>query len=56
MTRKERSSDILDDIQGKMGLSSDGKNIYLQLHLNFHLKPAAAPPSEAKCSMSVVDF
>lgn len=42
MTRQERSSDILDDIQGKMGLNSQGKNIYLQLHLNFHLTVAAA--------------
>lgn len=50
MTRQERSSDILDDIQGKMGLNSQGKNIYLQLHLNFHLTPAAAPLSEGKHS------
>lgn len=53
MTRQERSSDILDDIQGKMGLNSQGKNIYLQLHLNFHLTPAAAAPSEAKRCLSV---
>lgn len=53
MTRQERSSDILDDIQGKMGLNSQGKNIYLQLHLNFHLKRAAAPPCEGKRCLSV---
>lgn len=53
MTRQERSSDILDDIRGKMGLNSQGKNIYLQLHLNFHLTSAAAPPSEAKWCLSV---
>lgn len=49
MTRQERSSDISDDIQAKMGLNSQGKNIYLQLHPNFHLTAAAAAPlSEAK--------
>lgn len=53
MTRQERSSDILDDIQAKMGLNSQGKNIYLQLHPNFHLTPAAAPLSEAECCLSV---
>lgn len=52
MTRQERSSDILDDIHGKMGLNSQGKNIYLQLHLNFHLTPATAPLSEAKWCLS----
>lgn len=53
MTRQERSSDILDDIQGKMDLNSLGKNIYLQLHLNFHLTAAAAPQCEAKWCLSV---
>lgn len=55
MARQERSSDILDDIQGKMGLNSQGKNIYLQLHLNFHLTAAAAaaPSSEAEWCLSV---
>lgn len=53
MTRQERSSDILDDIQGKMGLNSQGKNIYLQLRLNFHLTQAAAPLCKAKCCLSV---
>lgn len=48
MTRQERSSDILDDIQPKMGLNSQGKNIYLQLHLNFHLTAAAAPRPQQK--------
>lgn len=41
MTRQEGSSDILDDIQPEMGLNSQGKNIYLQLHPNFHLTAAA---------------
>ena len=49
MTRQERSSDILDDIRGKMGLNSQGKNIYLQLHLNFHLTAAAAPSEAKRC-------
>lgn len=47
MTRQERSSDILDDIQPKMGLNSQGKNIYLQLHPNFHLTAAAAAAAAA---------
>lgn len=54
MTRQERSSDILDDIQAKMDLNSQGKNIYLQLHPHFHLTAAAAPPSEVKYCLSVV--
>lgn len=58
MTRQERSSDILDDIQGKMGLNSQGKNIYLQLHLNFHLTVAAAADVQAQtlfiCSRLII--
>lgn len=55
MTRQERSSDISDDIQAKMGLNSQGKNIYLQLYPDFHLTAAAAaaPLSEGVTKTAV---